>query len=86
MLGFQLLVARALCQRLCRGDGGPGLFGELFSRGLHRKERSTDQTVWLLPGQQGWRTDANGSVCHRACGQPTQFLEFPDRYGVDGNS
>ena len=36
MLAFQLLMARALGQRLCRDDGGPGLFGELFRRGLHR--------------------------------------------------
>ena len=35
MLRFKLLMLGALRQLLGGDDGGPGLFGELFRRGLH---------------------------------------------------
>ena len=35
MFRFQLLVPGGLGELLGRDDGGPGLFGELFGRGLH---------------------------------------------------
>ena len=40
MLGLQLLMASLLGQVLGREDRGPGLFSELFGRGLHDSVRT----------------------------------------------
>ena len=72
MLCFQLLMAPLLGQILGREDRGPGLFGELFGRGLHGSFGAV-VTVWVLflPELRG--TDPLCSVCTPACGQPIRI-------------
>ena len=70
MLCFKLLMFGALRQLLGGDDGGPGLFGELFRRGLHLGCVSTGFTVWGLFRFQWGQTEAFGSVPTPGSGKP----------------
>ena len=70
MLRFKLLMPGALRQLLGGDDGGPGLFGELFRRGLHLGCVSTGFTVWGLFRFQWGQTEAFGSVPTPGSGKP----------------
>ena len=63
MVCFQLLMSSLLGQVLGRKDRGPGLFGELFGRGLHGSV-GAETTVWVIPAHEVWRTDPNGFGLH----------------------
>ena len=56
MLGFQVLVPAALGEVLGFDDRGPGFFGELLCRGLHRVAPSSVQTVWASRQRWGRQT------------------------------